>query len=90
MLEDSRVSYFTLLTIAAHIRPLLRRGGVNGYKIGKCDGRDSLGRYYSYPSEGETTYAASGAWQMLKSDTSEIKSFDGTPATMLHIVVRKA
>jgi hypothetical protein len=35
-------------------------------------------------------YAASGAWQMLKSDTSEIKSFDETPATMLHLVVRKA
>jgi hypothetical protein len=26
----------------------------------------------------------------VSSGTSEIKSFDGTPATMLHLVVRKA
>jgi hypothetical protein len=26
---------------------------------------------------------------LLKSDTSEITSFDETPATMLHLVVRK-
>jgi len=26
---------------------------------------------------------------MRKSDTSEIESFDATPATMLHLVVRK-
>jgi len=26
---------------------------------------------------------------LLKSDTSEIRSFDETPATLLHLVVRK-
>jgi hypothetical protein len=31
-----------------------------------------------------------GAWHQLKADTSEIKSFDEAPATMLHIVVRKS
>jgi SAM-dependent methyltransferase len=80
--------------ILARIHRALKAGGVfyASYKIGEGDGRDSLGRYYNYPSEAwlEMAYEASGAWQMLKSDTSEIKSFDETPATMLHLVVRKA
>jgi hypothetical protein len=61
------------------------------FKIGEGDGRDSLGRYYNYPSPEwlQATYAAAGAWSAVSSDTSEIKSFDGTPATMLHLVVRK-
>jgi SAM-dependent methyltransferase len=61
------------------------------YKIGGADGRDSLGRYYNYPSPQwlVETYAASGAWTRVSSDTSEIKSFDEAPATMLHVVVRK-
>nr|WP_249158313.1 class I SAM-dependent methyltransferase [Bradyrhizobium jicamae] len=62
------------------------------YKIGHDDGRDSLGRYYNYPSPDwlQATYTASGAWTQVSSDTSEIKSFDEAPATMLHVVVRKA
>ena len=62
------------------------------YKVGEGDGRDSLGRYYNYASPEwlEATYAASGGWRQIKSDTSAIKSFDDAPATMLHIVVRKA
>ena len=62
------------------------------YKAGEDDGRDSLGRYYNYPSREwlEATYAASGPWRQVKTDTSVIKSFDEAPATMLHVVVRKA
>ena len=62
------------------------------YKVGHGDGRDSLGRYYNYPPAEwlDATYAAAGAWTPVKSDTSEIKSFDAAPATMLHIVVQKA
>ena len=82
-----------LTGILARIHHALKPGGVfyASYKIGEGDGRDSLGRYYNYPSEEwlQATYAASGAWQMLKSDTSEIKSFDGTPDTLLHLVMRK-
>ena len=61
------------------------------FKIGEGDGRDSLGRYYNYPSAAwlRTTYAAAGEWIAVASDTSEIKSFDEMPATMLHLVVRK-
>jgi SAM-dependent methyltransferase len=62
------------------------------YKIGEGDGRDSLGRYYNYPSPEwlKASYANAGAWTTLASDTGVIKSFDEAPATMLHLVVRKA
>ena len=61
------------------------------FKVGEGDGRDSLGRYYNYPSPEwlQATYAEAGAWMPVSSDTSEIKSFDDAPATMLHVVVRK-
>ena len=61
------------------------------FKIGEGGGRDNLGRYYNYPSPQwlEATYAAAGAWSQLACDTSVIRSFDETPATMLHLVVRK-
>jgi SAM-dependent methyltransferase len=63
------------------------------FKVGEGDdGRDNLGRYYNYPSPEwlQATYAAAGAWNSISSGTSEIKSFDETPATMLHLMVKKA
>jgi SAM-dependent methyltransferase len=62
------------------------------FKAGDHDGRDSLGRYYSYVSREwlEAAYAKAGQWQTVAIDTGEIKSFDGAPATMLHVMVRKA
>jgi SAM-dependent methyltransferase len=84
-----------LAGVLARIHRALKRDGVfyASYKIGDGEGgRDSLGRYYNYPSPEwlHSAYAASGAWRQLKADTSEIKSFDEAPATLLHIVVRKA
>jgi SAM-dependent methyltransferase len=83
-----------LAGILARIHRALKPDGVfyASYKMGEGDGRDSLGRYYNYPSSEwlEKTYATSGRWQSIKSDTSVIKSFDDEPATMLHIVVRKS
>jgi len=84
-----------LAGILARIRRALKRDGVfyASYKIGQGDdGRDSLGRYYNYPSPEwlQSAYAASGAWHQLKADSSEIKSFDEAPATMRHLVVRKS
>ncbi len=80
--------------ILGRIHRALKPSGVfyASYKIGEGDGRDSLGRYYNYPSPEwlEATYAAAGAWIALASETSVIKSFDEAPATMLHLVVRKA
>lgn len=83
-----------LAGVLARIHRALKSDGVfyASYKIGHGEGgRDSLGRYYNYPSPEwlRSAYAASGAWHELKSDTSEIKSFDDAPATMLHIVARK-
>ena len=80
--------------ILSRIRRALKPGGVfyASFKIGEGDGRDKLGRYYNYPSPQwlDATYAAAGPWRPLKSDTSDIKSFDEAPATMLHLLVRKS
>jgi hypothetical protein len=79
--------------ILGRIRRALKPSGVfyASYKIGGGEGRDSLGRYYNYPSPQwlETTYSSIGAWLTLASDTSVIKSFDEAPATMRHLMVRK-
>jgi SAM-dependent methyltransferase len=82
-----------LAGILARIHRALKPDGIfyASFKTGESDGRDSLGRYYNYPSADwlSATYAAAGPWQTLGCDTSDIKSFDETPATMLHLVVRK-
>ena len=57
--------------------------GISGF-----GGGEAMRLIASHPSF-ELVYAAAGAWTPIKSDTSEIKSFDEAPATMLHIVVRK-
>jgi SAM-dependent methyltransferase len=83
-----------LAGILGRIHRALRPSGVfyASYKMGENDGRDSLGRYYSYvsPEWLEATYASAGAWLKLTSETSVIQSFDETPASMLNLVVRKA
>ena len=82
-----------LAGILGRIHHALRPSGAfyASFKIGSHDGRDSLGRYYNYPSPEwlQSTYAAAGQWELLTSDTSVIESFDETPANMLHLVVRK-
>jgi SAM-dependent methyltransferase len=82
-----------LAGILTRIRRALKTGGVfyASYKAGNGDGRDSLGRYYNYVSAAwlRAAYAAAGPWQTIGFDTSEIKSFDETPATLLHLVMRK-
>ncbi|WP_441235930.1 class I SAM-dependent methyltransferase [Bradyrhizobium sp. 930_D9_N1_4] len=82
-----------LAGILARIYRALRPSGVfyASFKMGEEDGRDSLGRYYSYisPEWLEATYASAGAWIKLSSDTNVIQSFDQTPASMLNLVVRR-
>jgi SAM-dependent methyltransferase len=82
-----------LAGILLKIRRALKPAGVfyASFKIGEGDGRDTLGRYYNYPSPQwlQTVYAEAGPWGSLSSDTSKIKSFDDEPATMLHLTVRK-
>jgi SAM-dependent methyltransferase len=83
-----------LESILGRIHRALKPSGVfyASFKIGESDGRDNLGRYYNYPSPEwlQTTYAAAGPWDSLSSDSSVIKSFDETPANMLHLTVRKS
>jgi SAM-dependent methyltransferase len=83
-----------LAGILGRIHRALKPSGVfyASYKMGEDDGRDSLGRYYSYVSPDwlEATYVSAGPWITLSSDTSVIQSFDQTPANMLNLVVRKA
>jgi SAM-dependent methyltransferase len=84
-----------LTGILRRIHRALKRHGVfyASFKIGDGDdGRDQLGRYYNYPSPEwlDAAYAAAGSWRLLKSDTNELTSFDDTPATMRHLVMRKS
>jgi SAM-dependent methyltransferase len=83
-----------LAGVLERIHRALKPSGVfyASYKMGEDDGRDSLGRYYSYvsPEWLEATYAGAGPWITLTSETSVIQSFDQTPANMLNLVVRKA
>ncbi len=82
-----------LAGILTRIHRALKAGGVfyASFKSGEDDGRDSLGRYYNYVSADwlHATYAAAGPWQLRSSDSSVIKSFDETQATILHLVMRK-
>ena len=82
-----------LAGILGRIHRALKPSGVfyASYKMGEVDGRDSLGRYYSYvsPEWLAATYASAGSWITLSSETSVIRSFDETPANMLNLVVRK-
>jgi len=82
-----------LAGILRRIHRALKPSGVfyASYKLGEVDGRDSLGRYYSYVSTDwlEATYVSAGPWLRLSSETNVIQSFDQTPASMLNLVVRK-
>jgi SAM-dependent methyltransferase len=61
------------------------------YKTGDGDGRDTLNRYYNYPSPDwlRSTYAEAAKWRSLSIETGEIKGFDDKMASMLFVVARK-
>src|ERR1700744_6792052 len=79
--------------ILSRIHRALKPSGLfyASFKSGDHDGRDSLGRYYNYTTREqlEAAYAQAGSWETISIDTSEIKSFDEAPATMLHLLMRK-
>jgi SAM-dependent methyltransferase len=62
------------------------------FKEGNADGRDTIGRYYNYPSEEwlKDCYRNSGSWSLRSIERNEGKGFDGTAATMMHLVVQKS
>jgi SAM-dependent methyltransferase len=61
------------------------------YKTGEAEGRDTLNRYYNYPTPDwlRATYAQAGKWSSLAIETGEVKAFDNKQASMLFVVARK-
>src|SRR5215213_2001262 len=61
------------------------------YKEGEADGRDTLNRYYNYPSQDwlRATYAEAGKWDSLSVETGEVMGFDDKMVTMLFVVAKK-
>ena len=62
------------------------------YKAGGADGRDTLNRYYNYPTLNwlRMTYAEAGSWSSLAIETGEVRGFDNKQASMLFVVARKS
>ena len=58
---------------------------------GDGDGRDTLNRYYNYPSQDwlRATYADAGKWNSLSIERGEVIGFDDKMASMLFVVTRK-
>ena len=61
------------------------------YKEGDGDGRDTLNRYYNYPSQDwlRATYADAGKWDSLSIEAGEVLGFDDKMASMLFVVAQK-
>jgi len=82
-----------LADVLARIWRALKAEGVfyASYKEGDGDGRDTLDRYYNYPSQDwlRGTYADAGSWNALSIETGEVMGFDNQWATMLFVVARK-
>ncbi|MEH2555430.1 SAM-dependent methyltransferase [Bradyrhizobium algeriense] len=82
-----------LADVLARIWRALKAEGVfyASYKEGDGDGRDTLDRYYNYPSQDwlRATYAEAANWNSLSIESGEVIGFDDKMATMLFVVARK-
>jgi SAM-dependent methyltransferase len=82
-----------LANVLALIHRALKPGGAfyASYKKGDGDGRDTLDRYYNYPTEDwlRATYAQAGAWNDLSIETGEVRGFDDAMAEMFFVLARK-
>lgn len=83
-----------LAGVLARIWRALKPAGVfyASYKAGEVDGRDTLNRYYNYPSPDwlRATYAEAGSWSGVTIDTGEVRGFDDKAASMLFVVAQKS
>ena len=80
--------------VLAKIHKALRRGGrfYASFKKGDGGGRDSLGRYYNFPSR-ETlsaTYIQAGEWIGLTMEEAPGSGYDGTPSIGVHVMAIRA
>jgi SAM-dependent methyltransferase len=82
-----------LANILTLIWRALKPGGYfyASFKAGDVDGRDSLNRYYNYPSPDwlRATYAQAGKWNSVAMESGEVRGFDDKQASMLFVVARK-
>lgn len=71
----------------------LKSGGLfyAGFKAGDGGDRDSLGRYYNFPSRErlDGAYAAAGRWATRDVRVSQGGGYDGVPRTWLHVMATK-
>ena len=83
-----------LATVLSLIWRALKPGGVffASYKEGDAGGRDTLDRYYNYPSQDwlRATYAKAGDWNSLSMERGEVRGFDDKMAPMLFVVALKS
>lgn len=89
LLHDSRAA------MPGHLSRLhraMRPGGVLylGLKKGEGEGRDRLGRLYTYFGEAEVAGLLRDAgFAVVSSDTESDTGYDGSPAVSLHILARR-
>jgi SAM-dependent methyltransferase len=83
-----------LADVLARIWRALKAGGVfyASYKAGEGDGRDTLNRYYNYPSQDwlRATYAEAAQWDSLSIEIGEVIGFDDKMASMLFVFAQKS
>ncbi len=62
------------------------------FKAGEADGRDTLNRYYNYPSPDwlRANYSSAGSWRSLSIETGKVRGFDNEWAAMLFVVAQKS
>lgn len=82
-----------LAGILSLIRRALKPGGsfFASFKTGEGEGRDTLNRYYNYPSTDwlRETYARAGDWGSLDIESGKVIGFDDKWAPMLFVTARK-
>ena len=82
-----------LASVLALIWRALKPDGVffASYKEGDTGGRDTLHRYYNYPSQDwlRATYAGAASWKSLSIERGEVRGFDDKMAPMLFVVAQK-
>jgi SAM-dependent methyltransferase len=82
-----------LAQVLALIWRALKPGGIfyASFKAGEAEGRDTLNRYYNYPSPDwlRGQYARAGSWTSLEIEAGDVMGFDNEWAPMLFIVATK-
>lgn len=82
-----------LSAILSRVYEALRKGGIfyASFKSGTGGERDSLGRYYNFPSRSrlESACVAAAPWAEVVIEESEGGGYDGVARIWLHVLARK-